>query len=358
MEGGQFRSCVRLCGIRRTGGGNTFLSSPEGLAAELDSVEYLWRTKGALAVLHDLTNCGRIGDLTIVAPGETFKIAEVKASGSLDPKQTRRMEDMRRFLRGLQKSVDGGYVRIVAPDDASPHESVRWELNNWEYYARAVVDAGVHALGWATGQNYLGIIAINVSHPMWNEMATKSSSDEETERLQEQAWEPAYQTIFQTIVTEKQDVVVLWDSSEKYEEDLLGAPFSIYPLPPEFCAALACDYIKMIVHINITNYCRSLSNQGFDVMAAPRLAGKKGSDQPFFHAYLSRPGSGSDSGAKSPRIHLGKPLIQQVLGEAMSVETVAMAARSQMAGMVEGQEVSLLLVNRDGSRVVSIQSAS
>jgi hypothetical protein len=162
------------------GGGNTFLSSPEGLAAELDSVEYLWRTKGALAVLHDLTNCGRIGDLTIVAPGETYKIAEVKASGSLDPKQTRRMEDMRRFLRGSQKSVDGGYVRIVAPDDASPRESVRWELNNWGYYARAVVDAGVHGLGWATVQNYLGIIAINVSHPMWNEMATKSSSDEET----------------------------------------------------------------------------------------------------------------------------------------------------------------------------------
>lgn len=341
------------------GAGNTFLSGPEGLAAELDTVERLWRAEVALAILHDLTNCGRIGDLTIVAPGETVKIAEVKASGSLDPKQMRRMKDMIRFLRGSQKPVDGGgYVRVLAPDDTSPHKPVRWELNNWEHYARAVGNAGIHGLGWATVQDYLGVIAINVLHPMWKEMAAKSSSDEEIERLHEQALKPARQAIDQAIVTGEQDMVVFWDSSEKYEVDLLGSPFPIYPLPPEFCAALACDYLKMMVYFSVTNFYKKLGDQGFDVRAVPLRAGKKGSDQPFYHAYLGRPGSASESGIKAPRIHLDKPLMQQVLGEAMSVETVAMAARSQMAGMSEGQEVSLLLVNRDGSRVVTTSPTS
>ncbi len=341
------------------GAGNAFLSGPEGLAAELETVESLWRNKGALAVMHDLTNCGRIGDLTIVAPGETFKVAEVKASGSLDPKQMRRMKDMVRFLKGAEKPVDGGYTaRVVAPDDASPHEPERWESNNWEPYVRALVDAGNNGLGWATVGDYLGVVAVSVLHPMREEMRAKSSSDGEFERLRDEAWKPAYEALGETIVTREQDVVVFWDSSEKYEEGLLGAPFSIYPLPPEFCAALECDYVKMMVHENVTNFCGGLSGEGFDVTAAPSLAGKKRSDQTFHHVYLSRPGSASDGGKGSPRIHLGKPLMQQVLGEAMSVETVAAAARSQMAVMAEGQEVSLLLVNGDGGRVVSALPAS
>lgn len=341
------------------GAGNAFLSGPEGLAAELETVESLWRTKGALAVLHDLTNCGRIGDLTIVAPGETSKVAEVKASGSLDPKQMRRMKDMVRFLRGAPKLVDGGYsIRVVSPNEPSPQESERWELNDWEHYARALVGAGTNGLGWSTAHDYLGVVAVNVLHPMWEEIRTKASSDEELKNLRDEAWKPAYQKLNETIVSGEHEMVVFWDSSEKYEEDLLGAPFSIYPLPPEFCAALECDYLKMMVHLNINNFYKRLSGDDFDVTATPHIAGKKRSDQTFHHAYLGRPGSARDSSSTSPRIHLGKPLMQQVLGEAMSAETVAKAARLQMARMADGEEVSLLLVNRDGSRVISALPAS
>jgi hypothetical protein len=68
------------------GRGNLSLSDPEGLGAELDTVERFWRAERSLAVMHDLTNVGRIGDLTVVPRTGTIKVAEVKAAGQLDPK--------------------------------------------------------------------------------------------------------------------------------------------------------------------------------------------------------------------------------------------------------------------------------
>jgi hypothetical protein len=99
------------------GDGNVALSDPEGLKAELWQVERLWETKGALAVMHDLTNYGRIGDLTVVAPGETIKVMEVKSSGTLGSEQVRRMAEMVRFLRGNARLLKDGYsVKASTPE--------------------------------------------------------------------------------------------------------------------------------------------------------------------------------------------------------------------------------------------------
>lgn len=334
--------------------GNTFLSDPKGLNAELKAAEYFWKTEGALAVIHDLTNCGKIGDLTIVAPGKTFRVAEVKASGSLDPKQMERMKGMCRFLRGAPKPREGGQTtRFVKPDKVSLGESVDWEWNNWEHYVRALSDAGSKGLGCATVKDYLAVAAVSILHPRWQEL--NLATDTEEEFLYE-AWGPARRMIAEKLVTDDEDIIAFWDSSEKYEEDLPGAPFSVYPLPPRFCAALTCDYLTMATFMNVTNFYKRFGSLGFDVLAVPLPAGKKRSDQVFFHAYLSRPQSVTGGSAKPPIVQLGKPLMLQVLGEAMSAETVAQAVEMQMADMVGGDEASLLCIDSDGGMIVDFLS--
>jgi hypothetical protein len=64
-----------------------------GRAAELARVEQAYREDGKFAILHDLTNCLRIGDVTIFGNDGTFKTIEVKTNPSrTSPAQNRRVK--------------------------------------------------------------------------------------------------------------------------------------------------------------------------------------------------------------------------------------------------------------------------
>lgn len=64
-----------------------------GRAAELACIEQAYRQDGQFALLHDLTNCLRIGDVTIFANDGTFKTIEVKTNPSRSsPAQNRRIK--------------------------------------------------------------------------------------------------------------------------------------------------------------------------------------------------------------------------------------------------------------------------
>jgi hypothetical protein len=86
-------------------------------------------------------------------------------------------------------------------------------------------------------------------------------------------------------------------------------------------------------------------------VAFPTPVGKRG-EQHFVDTWLSRP-KFMKAGRAVVRVHLGKPLMQQVLGEAMSVDTIARAVKEQMKGKIEGQgEVSLLFLEGNGRRFI------
>lgn len=76
------------------------MARPEGVAGEIKEVGRLWRDHQQLALMHDLTNCLRTGDLTVF--GSTgAHVEEVKASGRKPrPQQIRRLNDALDFLTG------------------------------------------------------------------------------------------------------------------------------------------------------------------------------------------------------------------------------------------------------------------
>jgi hypothetical protein len=72
------------------------MAGKKGLESELGVIEELWNDSGHFALLHDLTSCLRIGDVTEFFPNGYRLIREVKASaGRAEPKQTARMEAAR-----------------------------------------------------------------------------------------------------------------------------------------------------------------------------------------------------------------------------------------------------------------------
>ena len=98
MFGFQRKQIIALCQNAPTG----VWAGKKGVASELAVVEQA-RAAGQFAILHDLTNCLRIGDVTVFADDGDFETIEVKSdAGRRSPKQYRRIKAARAAVR------DGG----------------------------------------------------------------------------------------------------------------------------------------------------------------------------------------------------------------------------------------------------------
>jgi hypothetical protein len=76
------------------------MAGKEGLEAELARVDQAYREDGQFAILHDLTNCLRIGDVTVFGNDGTVETVEVKSDpGRRNPAQNRRIRAARDAVR-------------------------------------------------------------------------------------------------------------------------------------------------------------------------------------------------------------------------------------------------------------------
>lgn len=332
-------------------GGNTSLSEPVGLNAELEVVEQLWESKRTLAVMHDLTNCGRVGDLTMISSDETenIKIAEVKAASYVGSTQTKRMRDLVHFTRQGSKTLENGYTIQSSEPLEPPASLLESGLYNMDTYAQAIFDAGEKGVGWETVGNCMGLLAFTPGHPRWDRARSAEVSENERAKLYKEAFEPAGKAFETASITGEDAKVFVWDTSETQEDSLFGFPFSLYPFPSEFCAALTCDYIKLMVYLNVSNVRLLFENSGLQVTEtdSPKDRNKL---QFFWSVILSRQKSTEEEG-RTVQVHLNKPLWQQIMGEGLSIDAVLEAVKEEMKGEVEENSiVSLLFVDGDGRR--------
>lgn len=335
------------------GAGNTFLSDPEGLDAELEMVDDFWKKEGTLAVMHDLTNCGKIGDLTLVPEDDTIKIAEVKSSSSMDSKQVRRMEEAVSLIRGGSKTLEGGKVVRISGELELPGSLVSEVLNNIDTYSRVIDEAGTEGLGWAVISDYMGLRAINPVHPRWDAIRTAQMTEEERQTLYRKEWQPADETLEDALGNPSEDNFwYIWDSSEKREENIFGIPFSLYPLSAEQRAALICDYGRLIVTLNVNRFCKHLEKGGFALVSIPEPANKNKTR--FFPSVVLTKHAQTELGVHSVAIHLNKTFMQQVIGEGMTLETVVEAVNAEAKVMATTgiKFASLLFVDVAGRRCV------
>ena len=88
----------------------------EGLRAEVKEVFRLWNSLGQFALLHDLTNCLRIGDLTVFG-GTAPEVRDVKSNPArrLRPAQLRRMNQALEFRPIKDKTRI--HFRVITPEE-------------------------------------------------------------------------------------------------------------------------------------------------------------------------------------------------------------------------------------------------
>lgn len=312
------------------GGGNLHLSDERGLAAELDEVERLWRSGEALAMMHDLTNCARIGDLTLVRPGRIPQPKEVKRSQAIKPRQQGRLTDVQRFVRGVPVPLGQGTSSLLRSIEGPMR-------NHLDEYGRVLLEAGTKGAAGAMITSYLGMTAVNFLHSRWDLLRDADVDETLRERLFMEAWMPAFGPLHKTILSKNKLIprsvpedsvpIIEWDASEKQEleETLTGAPFPIYPFTPDVCAFLTCGYLKFSLYIDMDAFIKRLRWAGFDARAE------------FPYIWLSRPKFARSGSRRTVDARLGKDVMQQILGEGMSAETVAAVAKQLFsAGVNEG----------------------
>ncbi|MFJ2719795.1 hypothetical protein [Streptomyces sp. NPDC087437] len=222
-----------------------------GLLAELDRVERAFKENGAFALLHDLTNCLRIGDVTVWDRAHPPRTEEIKTN----PK-ARKSAQIRRINQARAAVLEGGPL---------PGERASETLHDLDLPLRTHLDVLRLALDRAATEgcyatavpgsralyvvDQLGCIQKGLPSPQFNE------------RLQQ-----AVNTALESagIAAGREDHNAHFTSLESTARDPLRVPWANYPLHPVACARLIGDYASVIVETSGPALARLLQVAGLD----------------------------------------------------------------------------------------------
>ncbi|MGW1438711.1 hypothetical protein ACWD7M_26145 [Streptomyces griseus] len=222
-----------------------------GLAAELEHFERACKEDGAFALLHDLTNCLRIGDMTIWDGVHPPRTQEIKTN----PKNSRSTQ-LRRINQAHAAVLDGGPL---------PGDNASEILYDLDLPLRTHLDVLRDALERAATD---GIYATPVPGSralfvvdQYGCVQQDMSSKQFNERLQHAASSALQRA---GIAVGREDYNIHVTSLDSTARDPLRVPWANYPLHPVACARLIGDYAVATVETSGPVLTRLLQAVGLD----------------------------------------------------------------------------------------------
>ncbi len=221
-----------------------------GAAAELDAVEQAYRQDGQFAILHDMTNCLRIGDVTILRDDGSHETIEVKSSP--------------------QRSKSAQQRRIHAANDALqnaaplPGKDRRARLFDVDVPFRTHLD--LLALGTERAARE-GIFAARVRGDralLVTDIYGCSAQGWTEEEFAEQLERKSSAARRRAGLGPRQPSDVCATSMDSVSRDPQRVPFAAYPLHPVACARLIGDLAVFAVETSGPTLAKSLGSAGFN----------------------------------------------------------------------------------------------
>ncbi|MFH8386984.1 hypothetical protein ACH4E7_39735 [Kitasatospora sp. NPDC018058] len=234
----------------------------KGLQAELDQVHQAWKEDGAFALLHDLTNCLRIGDVTIWDDTTAPRTLEIKTNpAKMKPAQLERINAAR------QAVLNGGPMPGGRPSETL-HDLDR-PLRTHLDLLRATTDRAL-AEGIAA-TTVPGSRALLIA-----DQAACSRLGMTGERFTENLGGAMHTALVQSgIAVDRDRQNVSATSLDFTARDPLRVPWASYPLHPAVCARIIGDYMVFTVETSGPVLTRLLQAAGFDAqwVRPPRRGG-------------------------------------------------------------------------------------
>jgi hypothetical protein len=279
------------------------MSGKEGLDYELGLVVELWREKRHFALLHDLTACLRIGDLTeFYSDGSHIMIHEVKANPRRrDPAQTRR-----------------AMAAVATIQHGAPLQG--WEgdaaLVRSAYHLKTLLPAARNVLEEAANKGLAarrlpGPRVLTVLDGTSRRLPESASAVADLDALRRRALEEAGNHGAHRLRAHTGDTASRVPAM---------APLGVFPYKPTVCARLICDYMVMEWFLNDVAFRDALEAAGLRVrIMLPRADGEVDHSEAVLQASLEH---------KAVTLHGGA--VHQVLLEALDLETYAAAIREML----------------------------
>ncbi len=198
----------------------------EGLPYELGRIEDLWNSKSHFALLHDLTNCLRIADITEFTADGGALFHEVKKTPRIDPRQMTRIQSaVNAVMKGDVLPGDNPDARLVPL--VTPYATDLAKLNDLVQLAK---HHGARGMRLPPGR---ALIAASL------ETAAREWGNDPHEGIRK------LESIKQRAI-KRAGIVdathhVRGNSGDVASRSPILPPWSIYPLDADDCAALTCD---------------------------------------------------------------------------------------------------------------------
>jgi hypothetical protein len=296
---------------------------------EAEQAEIHWG-EGCLALFGDLSNVMRTGDLLVRDPATGRVILqEVKAGRSRDLVQQQRMQDKVDYLNtGISHALT---------DDAPLHAPATSPRRR-TYLANAIpLFRNAQHRGFACGQVGPGIAAFmfdgrslrDADLPA-HERRIISGEERLVRRL---AWNPAETYTYNSLERIDRDRTNAWATT---------APYSIFPLDPETCAALCLGWAGYRTTINLAVFTAAVERRGYKVTFDAGKEGQPDLSDAFF--WVAR-----DTG----RLRVPPRLADQALIEFLTPAAVAENVDASFAQLMsaEGDKLHISIRWSDELRV-------
>ena len=242
-------------------------SKKVGAEAENQWVEQYWLEEGTFALRHDYTNCLRVWDLSIFAPGETPVIQEVKADGR-SPSPDQKQKGMRASeLCNLHQSMLEGHLLLHRSHTNSASRG--WDQTNLSLLRQALIQALQQGIG-CTANSYLEIAVLD----------TRNRARVPPDQLH-QAWQHKLNIPVPPELWPLPCVDVLrCDSRQRIQYPCFGAPYTIYPLPAAVIADVLAGYLLVHYRVNTAAIARAFHEKGFEAQCLLGAWRDQGKPQP------------------------------------------------------------------------------
>jgi hypothetical protein len=221
----------------------------EGLEAERERVEQVWREDGVFALLHDLTNCLRIGDITVFDDTERPHTLEIKTNpNKVKGAQVRRVNQARAAV------LDGG------PLPGGNASEVLRELDlplctHLDLLRTATEQAA------AEGLHVTDVPGSRVLAVLDQYGAQQALPPEQFDQRLDESFSVALRNAG---IGERREDNIHATSLDSTAGDPLRVPWANYPLHPVVCARLIGDYAVMTVETSGPVLARLLQVAGLD----------------------------------------------------------------------------------------------
>jgi hypothetical protein len=218
------------------------MAGKEGLAAERDFITRAWRDDGHLALLHDLTNCLRIGDASVFVP-DGLLLQEIKTNPQRqEPAQTRRINEAAEALRTGTPLPRGGQRLVNLGIPYTTHLKILREVTD------IAIERGLRGAK-VPGGRVLTVACLTTAHQRWSE-------EEFGERFHHE-----HQNAMRRARIDGHNFIT-YGSLDRAGRNPADPPWAIYPMHPKACTGLITDRIAFIASIGGETLVQALATEG------------------------------------------------------------------------------------------------